>query len=330
MPPNFRGMQFLGFRPLKFDNSFAWNRWLLFTLAVIPFYFFNVFLLVPKLLLPRKYGQYALSVILSISVIVVIIYAFSQLLMNPLDGVGRTLGSILPMLMLLGIGTSFEMILNWEKQRRKQETIEKEKMEAELAFLKSQIDPHFLFNSLNNIYSLAELQSENTGQSILLLANLMRYMLYETNSGKIQLTKEVQHIEDYIALQKLRIHLNEDVDIDFRQQGDLAGIYIEPLLLIPFIENAFKHGISYNQRSFIQLELSVENNNMILKILNSKRKSAQKNENAISHSGIGIANTKRRLELLYPNQHTLDITDDNEYYLTFLQLDLKPITNTPA
>lgn len=226
-----------------------------------------------------------------------------------------------PMTLLFGLGTSFEAIVRLEQEGRKQEAVEKERVSAELSFLKTQINPHFFFNTLNNIYSMAERNSHQTGKSILLLSNLMRYMLYDTNQGKIALTKEIKHLEEYIALQRLRIPSREKIEINFNCSGNTQGVWIEPLIFLSFIENAFKHGISFNSKSFINISISVIDSNLDFKVVNSKKVNGERTETI--HNGIGIANTYRRLQLLYPQSHKLSITDDEESYLAHLSITLK-------
>jgi two-component system, LytTR family, sensor kinase len=187
--------------------------------------------------------------------------------------------------------------------------------------LKTQINPHFFFNTLNNIYSMAERNSDQTGKSILLLSNLMRYMLYDTNQGKILLTKEIKHLEEYIALQRLRIPASEKIEISFNTSGNTQGVWIEPLIFLSFIENAFKHGISYNSKSFISISISVADSNLDFKVVNSKKANGKQTETM--HNGIGMANTHRRLQLLYPQSHKLSIRDDDEFYFVHLAIDVK-------
>jgi two-component system LytT family sensor kinase len=298
-------------------------RWLLFSSILIPSYFINVYLFVPKLLVKRKYNWYFGTFFLSLLAGI----AFAELieLLFYLNGVADpripTISIIFPMTLLFGLGTSFETIVRLENEGRKQEAVEKERVSAELSFLKSQINPHFFFNTLNNIYSLAERNSDQTGKSILLLSNLMRYLLYDTNQGKILLTKEITHLEEYIALQRLRIPISEKIDINFNSAGYTNGVWIEPLIFLSFIENAFKHGISYNSKSFISITISVESNTLDFKVINSKKINAKQTETI--HSGIGMANTHRRLQLLYPNAYNLAIRDDQGFYFVHLTIDLK-------
>jgi two-component system LytT family sensor kinase len=298
-------------------------RWLLFSSVLIPFYFVNVYVFVPKLLAKRKYGPYITAIILSLVGGVVftklvewLFFHFNfihQQIPNP--------AIIFPMTLLFGVGTSFEAIVRLEQEGRNQEAVEKERVSAELSFLKTQINPHFFFNTLNNIYSMAERNSDQTGKSILLLSNLMRYMLYDTNQGKIALTKEIKHLEEYIALQRLRIPVSEKIEINFNSMGNTQGVWIEPLIFLSFIENAFKHGISFNSKSFISITISVFDSNLDFKVVNSKKESGKQTETI--HNGIGMANTYRRLQLLYPQTHKLSIRDDDEFYFVHLSIALK-------
>lgn len=296
-----------------------------FATALIPVYFFNVYFLLPRFLITRKYLIYFIIILMSAVLVIELGRGLQQMLMEMLQ-LPKMMRPpppfILPLALLLGIGTSLEMVLQWESQKRKQETVEKEKIAAELSFLKSQINPHFLFNTLNNIYSLAERNSNQTGHSILLLSNLMRYVLYDTSEGKILLSKEVKHLEDYIALQRLRIAEVDTVSIEFINEVGSGNVLIEPLIFIPFVENAFKHGVSYTHASFIKIEMATKNNFLIFKVLNSKKSQPQTSHHKEKEKGVGIANTMRRLEILYPNLHELKIENEREYYSICLTIRL--------
>jgi len=176
---------------------------------------------------------------------------------------------------------------------------------SELSFLRSQINPHFLFNNLNNIYSLVSYKSDRALNAISGLSELLRYMLYNTNET-VLLNTELSYIEKYITLQVLRFEVPEEINVEVT--GDTDGIYIPPLILIPFVENAFKHGDSATA-DWLDIALSVDQDHIIFSCSNKK---------AIKHKdpkgGIGIENVKRRLELLYPENHRLEIREDNEWY----------------
>jgi len=319
------------FKPGEFKHivsiaEFA-KFWMIFQIIMVPFYFLNSYLLVTYFLKKRKYGLYTAMLLACLLLSVLLKTALQPLFSFTQDFATEEFFKkpfhILPLLMIFALGTCFEMIISWEKQGRKEEEIEKEKIGAELSFLKSQINPHFLFNSLNNIYSLSEKKSDQAGEAVLLLSNIMRYVLYDTNHGKIQLKKEIQHLENYIAMQRLRISGKENVHIQFNYHGDIADVLIEPLLLIPFVENAFKHGISYDDPSKIIIELQVTKKVFTFGVLNGKKRRQEPSiQHDIDHGGVGITNTKRRLELMYRHRYELSIEDSADRYYTHLTIRL--------
>ncbi len=204
-----------------------------------------------------------------------------------------------------------------EKQRRE---LEKEKLNSELAFLKNQISPHFFFNTLNNIYSLVEINTKDAQASILRLSKLMRYLLYESESGEVPIGKEVDFMNHYIDLMRLRLTSKVEVNIQFPAEYEERNI--PPLLFISFIENAFKHGVSYRGKSFIHIQLQVKENQLIFDCTNSLNHSYNEDVDK-AYSGIGLKNVKKRLELLFPDKHTLNITTTDECYTVKLMVELK-------
>jgi two-component system, LytTR family, sensor histidine kinase AlgZ len=208
---------------------------------------------------------------------------------------------------------------DWFELEAKKKEIENEKLIAELRFLKAQINPHFLFNTLNNLYSLAFINSPNTTVVIDKLSQMMRYMIYDSNHPKVSLNKEIAYMENYISLEKLR--LNNEVPINVKIIGNTEGVQIVPLILITFLENAFKHGISNNAKNaWINITLEVSGNACVYTVENSKL--ADNDEKTKEKSGIGLQNVQRRLELSYPNQYDLEVENNAEHYLVNLNLDL--------
>lgn len=186
------------------------------------------------------------------------------------------------------------------------ETSERERISAELSFLKAQINPHFFFNTLHTIYALMDTDQPAAKSSIYNLSHMMRYVLYDTRGERTSLLKEIDFIEDYIALMKVRI--SPEVQIIVDKQPNLPDMEIVPMLLLPFIENAFKHGISAIQPSYIFIGISVVENNLKFEVRNSLFETLGKQLD--EDPGIGIANTKRRLDLLYPEKYSLEIDRD--------------------
>ena len=220
-------------------------------------------------------------------------------------------------LFIVAVSTSYVFLMEWFKNERKKKDIENENLVSELSFLKSQVSPHFLFNTLNNIYSLSLSNSATTSNAIMKLSLLLRYMLYEADARQVSLDKEIEYLNNYIELQKMRIR--EGVNISFITEGNFAGKMIEPMLLIPFIENAFKHGINYSTPSDVIIKITLLGNQLHLNAENTIYNNARQSD----ASGIGLNNVKRRLNLLYPNNlHTLNIEDSDGKYKVDLKITL--------
>jgi two-component system, LytTR family, sensor kinase len=192
--------------------------------------------------------------------------------------------------------------------------LEKEKFSAEMRLLKAQINPHFFFNTLNSLYGLALKGSEKTAKAVLRLSELMHYMLYEARADKVLLKDEISHLENYIGIEQMRF--GDRLDLSFEYSGDLSGKLIAPLLLLPFVENAFKHGLT-DEAGWITITLKVIGRRLFLKVENSNCPKAGQN----SH-GLGLENIKRRLELSYPRKYDLKIIENKEIFEAALNLEL--------
>jgi LytS/YehU family sensor histidine kinase len=217
---------------------------------------------------------------------------------------------------VLGVSAAFKLIEDWLVHQREREVLLMERNQAELAFLKSQVNPHFLFNTLNNIYALTYAKSDAAPGAILKLSDLMRYMLYDSASGpdRVPLIKEVAYLKNFIELEKLRL---TQAYVDFTVEGPIDLVRIEPLLLVSFVENAFKHGDLTDPNHPLVLDLSVQNGRLRFDTLNKKA-----NRQTDMAGGIGLANVRRRLQLLYPNRHSLRITDEPSSYACSLELSV--------
>lgn len=210
--------------------------------------------------------------------------------------------------------------LNLEKQKLK---LEKENIKLELSFLKSQINPHFFFNTLNNIYSLIEDKDEAAANILLQLSDLMRYTLYESNHSSIPLQHEVKFIRDYVELERIRHKHNVTINLHSKE---LAGNFeIAPLILINFVENAFKHGVkSTIAASQVDIRIELENGTLLFFVQNSKPDRLSRDG---IHGGIGLLNARRRLELIYPGQHELTIKNEPALYTVCLKIELHEKNN---
>jgi two-component system LytT family sensor kinase len=319
--------------PLRFILKSA------FHIAILAsFFYFNFFLLIPHFLFKKRTSAYIFTVFIGVVFVISSYMLFDQWWQNkakdnqnanhmamkryPYNNPPRSMGvriifPLISSLMVFGISTSLRTINEYQKKEFLQKETETEKLNSELAFLKSQINPHFLFNTLNNLFSLARSHSDNTANAIMKLSELMRYMLEDTNGKKVQLYRELDYIKNYLELQRLR--LDDVVKVELIIEGDFQNKTIEPLLLIPFIENAFKHGISYHEHSFVRIEITSNDDELLMKVENSiPTHQAEKDE----VSGIGLKNVKKRLELLYPGAHLLNIVQNESRYLVHLNINL--------
>ncbi|MCY7358747.1 MAG: sensor histidine kinase [Rudanella sp.] len=224
----------------------------------------------------------------------------------------------------VALGALFKLLEDWFRHQQERKELVGEKTTAELAFLKSQINPHFLFNTLNNIYALAYAKSDAAPGAILKLSELMRYMLYESTgnpqtsaaglSHKVSLTKEIQYLQNLVDLEKLRV---PNAQVQFEVKGNPDLYRVEPMLLISFVENAFKHGDLTDPNHPLVIHLSVRQGKLVADVLNKKSRH-QKD----TTGGIGLPNVRRRLDLLYPNQYSLKVDEDDQTYSCRLELTL--------
>ena len=214
------------------------------------------------------------------------------------------------------IGTIIRLYEQWIENDRINKEIEVKKNKTELESLKNQLNPHFLFNSLNSIYSLSTKKSNDTPEAVIMLSELMRYMLYKANDKKVFLKDELQYIENYIKLQHIRIAKNKNVKINIK--GVISTQKISPLLFISYIENAFKYGTDFNGNTEIEIDISVKDNELQFKCVNIIGNRSKDEES----SGIGMQNTKNRLELLYPNKHWLTTIENDNKFMVDLKLKI--------
>jgi len=216
---------------------------------------------------------------------------------------------------LVLLGGFIHLAFFFLKSQDEKRTLENASLKAEINLLKSQINPHFLFNTLNSIYSQVYHRSANAELSILKLSEILRYVIYESAAEKIGLQKDIHYLVNYIDLQRLR--LSDKVQVHFSVRGELEGLSIAPLLLITFIENAFKHGISYRHSSEITIDIGVFAKTLTLIVRNPVV-----GENTFEHQGVGLKNAIRRLQLIYPGSHSLDVVHDDYCYVVNLKIDL--------
>lgn len=282
------------------------------------------FVLIPKLLYKKKYvwfGVIFVLMILSSSIIKMNIlghYLNNPALYNWSSNLkDRIYDNILPHFFLVIAGVAVKLMFDYGRLQQRMAEIAKEKAEAELNFLKSQINPHFLFNSLNAVYFLIDKNNHEARRALHKFSDMLRYQLYEMNDSRVPVEKEISYLRDYVDLQKLR--KDENYTVEFNCSPDVKGFSIEPLLLIPFVENAFKHISHYQgKNNFIRMNMSQNNESFLFEISNSK----EVNGAVVEKGGIGLANVKRRLELLYPGKHELRINETQNNFAVSLKLKI--------
>ncbi len=232
---------------------------------------------------------------------------------------------VLVNLLITGFSVGLRISEKYGKQEKQQKELEKVRLSTELAFLKNQISPHFFFNTLNNIYSLIEINSNDAQDAVLKLSKLMRYLLYESEQGSVKLEQELEFMNNYIDLMKLRLSNKVDLQVMFPEKTN--GIAIPPLLFITFIENAFKHGISYKDRSFIHISLNIENDDLIFECSNSIVNGGEPKNSPFS--GIGLENVSKRLSLLFPEKHDLRLSQTVSEFNVKLRISTTVHVNEP-
>ncbi|MDB5007993.1 MAG: ypdA 2 [Mucilaginibacter sp.] len=331
------------FQPLTFNIAVPYQLWIkngiTFGLLVIAFYL-NSFVLVPRFLLKNHTGIYLL-IAMSIAAIIVLLNGYvdywlnlRQLMevafhkMGPLKHHGHgyhwdpfILASLIgTSALVIGIGTSITTIQKWQHDKQVHQDMEQDRVTSELSFLKAQINPHFFFNTLNNIYALTLINADTSRKAIHQLSRMMRYVLYDTQNATTLLSQEIAFVKDYISLMQLR--LTDVVKIELDSPTVLKDMAMAPMLFLPFVENAFKHGVSATQPSFINITIEQNNSLVELKIDNTIIK--EQSNNLEEGSGIGLNNTRRRLDLLYPGKYTLKIDEFTaaNVYSIHLTLDL--------
>jgi LytS/YehU family sensor histidine kinase len=280
-------------------------------------FYLNTQVLVPRILYRRNVLVYlAVNLGLLAGILLINRLVFEALMFDATYSINKALWhNALPFLFFVLIAVAFRTVNDRLKLERVAKERESENLKTELSFLRSQISPHFLFNVLNNIVALVRLKSGELEPTILKLSSLMQYMLYETDDEKVLLKSEVDYLRNYIDLQKLRFgkRLNLSFDVELKEDWHA----IEPMLLIPFVENAFKHGTGLMENPVIDISLKASDGELLFSVKN-KYIGADGAKDKVS--GIGLSNVRRRLELLYGNKHDLKIDRTPDWYIVILQI----------
>ncbi|MES2650836.1 MAG: sensor histidine kinase [Bacteroidota bacterium] len=299
-----------------------------FGIINVSLFFINSLILIPDVIKKRQKPWLYLFLIIGLIGITVILKLGIAIMYPEIvleykhDGeIVRTsyLGYIIKCFFISGffvvVSSLLKFATDWFSNERIQRSLESQKKDMELQFLKSQLNPHFLFNSLNNIYSLAYQKSEKTADAILKLSEIMRYMIYESNDSWVALSKEVEYVQSYIELQKLRF--KDGAAVELTLNGEIDNQHIVPLILISFVENAFKHGVANDPEDPIRINIIANQKILHFSITNKKSKT---NKDAMG--GVGLNNVERRLQLLYPDRYKLNIVNSATHYTSELMLDI--------
>lgn len=290
--------------------------------------YFNYFVLLPRYLVKRKIEKYISFTLLTIILATAIQRLLAFYVVNPMLYPNWDQGAFIqsfrlvqasmiltsPMIFLVGM----TIVIRWAGAQKQMEQLAREKVETELKYLRNQVNPHFFFNTLNNLYGLAQEKSDRTPEVVLKLSELMSYMLYETNKSLISLEKELDYIRNYISLEEQRYQ--DRFQCRLSVQGDARSVKVPPMLVLPFVENAFKHGINKESSgAWMNLDLIVDARTLVLRVENSLTEQRVK---AKGNGGLGIKNVNRRLELLYPEGHELNHGTDGKTYKVELKIQL--------
>lgn len=305
-------------------------------------FYVNYLLLVPHLFLKDKKGWYIAAAVFTIALSYFIIQAItvhylpdathdriveeilkkmanSDSNWRPPHKQFKVINYLFTSILLSGFGLGLAVVNRLTENEKQRKELEKQKLHSELAFLKNQVSPHFFFNTLNNIYALIGLDASTAQVSVHKLSKLMRYLLYESDNGQTRLSQEIDFMHNYIDLMRLRLNQKMDVKIDFPK--DFIDIAMPPLLFISFIENAFKHGVSNRESSFVHIRMAIDENKIHFFCENSKLNHNSSSD--LSNSGIGLENIKKRLSLLFPETHELKIENDDSVFKVELILTIK-------
>lgn len=292
--------------------------------------YFSIYVLLPKYILKGKWLQFVLLLVISAFSAGVLHRLTAYYIEYPLyfpeyiDGrvfnLFKILKGVASTYPVVFLALAIKLLKYWYVNQQDKQILAHEKLDAELKFLKTQIHPHFLFNTLNNLYALTLKKSDYAPEVVLKLSELINYMLYECNVPKVLLDNELNFIKNYIEIERIR-H-SDEFKIKAVTNGDTANIYIAPMLLIPFLENSFKHGVNGAvENSWIDFDLTIEGNMLLMRIENSIGEAQELHD--IPHHGIGLKNVKRRLDLLYPEDYELNIQEYKDTFVVVLKLVVK-------
>lgn len=304
-------------------------------------FYTNYFFLIPKFYMKKKYLFYLAGVVILVLILFYVQRYFHPVLFSE-SAIEKEFGQMISRfndehnfsgppfkgfflynffftsILISGFSLGLRVSERFTRQEKLQEELVKENLKTELALLKNQVSPHFFFNTLNNIYAMIETKTGDAREAVLQLSRLMRYLLYESEQPMVNISREVEFMRNYIRLMALRLSEKVDLQVSFPEIRE--EIMLPPLLFIPLIENAFKHGVSYKENCYIHLSLNLEGNSLQFE---SRNRLIKQDEQEEPVAGIGIENVRKRLELLYPGQATLEIVQEMNSFIA--RITINPI-----
>ncbi len=307
-------------KPLFTEPILTYIRLWVVAMFLLLFYT-NMYVLLPKFFFKSRYLSYSFWVAV-ITAVISVLYSGSWYVLAPYKGPGVTEGAVnvlslsFVVIILVSASTGIKLFQRMVTDNMKINELEKLTMRSEMEQLKSQINPHFLFNMLNNANVLTQKDPVKASQVLMKLSDLLRYQLYDSARSSVLLTADIHFIEDFLGLEQIR---RDNFKYVISKQGELSGVQIAPLLLITFVENAIKHNVDIEKPSYVHLDFNVYKNELHFKCINSKPLLTVTKKDV---GGLGLANVRRRLELIYPKRHTLQMNDNTESYNVSLTISL--------
>lgn len=291
--------------------------------------YINIYWLIPKLILRKRYGAYLFSVIGMLAMVYLVRTGLNYFLVtkniwpeaenvNQFFQLNHIVAVVLGELYVITFVSAIKLLIDWSIEKQRNEDLAKLQLSTELKYLRTQIQPHFFFNTLNNLYALTLTKSDNAPQLVIKISDMMQYVLYEVNSTKAGLFEELNYINNFIDIARLRF--NESIECETDITGDIDDVEVPPLLFLPFIENCFKHGLKDSDQVKVAMSFEIIKNDYLeFKLSNSFNPES----NISNEDGIGIANTKRRLNLLFANDYVLETTIKDDTYHLFLKIPIR-------
>ena len=291
--------------------------------------YINVYYLIPKFILRKKYKHYILSLVVLLILVYLIRTGLNYLLVtkdiwpeatDPVKfmELNHIIAVILGELYVIGFVTAIKLVVDWSIEKQKNEDLAKLQMSTELKYLRTQIKPHFFFNTLNNLYALTLSKSNKAPQLVIKLSDMMQYILYEVKSSNVNLLKEINHINNYIDIECLRF--NDRIDLEMDITGDIEHVLVPPLLFLSFVENCFKHGMNETDNLKIKISFNIANKDTLeFTLINSFNPTTPHDLS----KGIGNKNAQRRLNLLFSNRYLLESKIENKTYKLFLKIPIR-------